>query len=155
HVAGDASLFMVINAHDKLPEISEKERYHLYNYAPLEATFTLKGIKPGSVVYCFEGQDWKTVRQVKDFDKPQKAKVDPCDMKLYLLCPKAPVAPEPLVNVTGALGVSVHLLATDTPYPVRVVLRNPDGGLVYDVFTAYGSQRHRVWFPLGMNAGQG
>src|SRR5262249_5144005 len=43
HTAGDASLIMVINAHDRLPDIPEKDRHWLYNYAPLEATFTLKG----------------------------------------------------------------------------------------------------------------
>ena len=93
HAAGEACLYMVINAHDKLPKIGEKERYWLYNYAPLEATFTLKGVGKDRFVYCFEGADWKKVSRVKDYDKPQKGAFEPGEMKLYLVLPREPNIP--------------------------------------------------------------
>ncbi len=34
---------MVINAYDKLPEITAEKRHWLYNYAPYEAIFTSQG----------------------------------------------------------------------------------------------------------------
>ncbi len=42
---------MVLNAHDRLPEIGPDQRYMIWNYAPYEATYTLNGIAPGSAVY--------------------------------------------------------------------------------------------------------
>ena len=41
---------MVLNAYERLPQIADTDAYLIYNYAPHEATFTLKGIKPTDTV---------------------------------------------------------------------------------------------------------
>jgi hypothetical protein len=157
HTAGEAALHMVINAHDKLPDIGPKERYPLYNYAPLEATFTLKGIKPGSVVFCTEGQDWKKGRQVKDYDKPQKASFEPGEMKLYLVSPKpivlkASAARLPLLP--GFAGVA--LAPTVAPCPVFIRVVGPDGKEVYRMHRATDVKKPLTFFfPLAANAPAG
>jgi hypothetical protein len=166
HTAGEAALYMVINAHDKLPDIPADSRHVLYNYAPHDATFTLKGIRPGSVVWCIEGQDWKKIHQIKDADKPQIATFEPGEMKLYLVGWQHPglggfaVKALPNALTVETLGVlqpgTVTLLSQvwPTPFTLRITAR--DGTEVYRVHRANPAGQHFTeTFPLGSNRDDG
>jgi hypothetical protein len=163
---GDASLYLVINANDDLPKIGAKQRYDLYNYAPLEATFTLKGIAPKSVVYCFEGQDWKKVRAVTDYDKPQKAKFEPGEMKLYLVLPKKPgklqIQERTRATDKGLTSVITYDSGWSGYLPCVVTVTDPKGNVLYRVHRCLPEQKAPAGalyppteYPLGSNAPAG
>jgi hypothetical protein len=159
--AAGGALYLVLNAHEKLPDLPAEQRYSLYNYAPYEATFTLQGIAPDSAVYCFEG-DWKTVRQVKDPQGPQKATFTPGEMKLYLVAPRSPGKPIRSVFLNTFLGYAqVHVAASagsgpHVPWPLTFTLKAPDGTVLYRVHRATGARGYaREVFPLGRNAPAG
>jgi hypothetical protein len=147
HSAGAYSLYMVINAHDRLPEIPEKERHWLYNYAPLEATFTLKGIPPGCVVHCFEGQDWSKVREVRDYDRPQKAAFEPGEMKLYLVGPRSSKL-DRVSTSRSHHGIRVQAVAGG-PCPLTVRIIDPAGKEVCKVFRTPDGGMYDEVFPIG------
>jgi hypothetical protein len=158
HTFGPASLYMVINAFEKLPDIAADKRYWLYNYAPHETTFTLKGIKPGSAVYCIEGQDWKKAREVKDADKPQKASFEPGEMKLYLVVPRRPTQLRAdAVYEGGQIVVRTSIAdakgSMKVPWPVAVTLSDPAGKEMARIYrsTALGA----AVFSLGTNSPAG
>ena len=166
HTAGEAALYMVINAHDKLPEIAADKRHLLYNYAPYETSFTLKGIRPGSVVWCIEGQDWKKVRQVTDADKPQFASFEPGEMKLYLVGWQhlglggvgASTPPNGLtVETRGVLQPgTVSLLSSLWPAPFTIRIKSADGSELYRVHRSNPAGKHySETFPLGGNRTDG
>jgi hypothetical protein len=163
---GDASLYLVINANDELPKIGAKERYSLYNYAPLETTFTLKGIAPKSVVYCFEGQDWKKVREVTDYDKPQKAKFEPGEMKLYLVLPKKPgklqIQERTRATDKGLTSVVTYDSGWSGYLPCVVTVTDPKDNVLYRVHRCLPEQKAPAGakyppteYPLGSNAPAG
>jgi hypothetical protein len=166
HTAGEAALYLVINAHDKLPDIPPNSRHFLYNYAPYEASFTLKGIRPGSVVWCIEGQDWSRIRQVKDPDKPQIATFEPGEMKLYLVGFQHPglggisakTSPNALtVETVGVLEPgTVTLLSSLWPAPFTLRINSADGTELYRVHRANPPGQHcSETFPLGSNRTDG
>jgi hypothetical protein len=157
HTAGDAALYLVINAHDRLPDGPPGQRHWLYNYAPLEATFTLEGIRPGSRVVCLEGPDWKTVREVKDYDKPQKASFAPGEMKLYLVWPgkggTTGIKAKWAGNRLEAATVADHPAG---PEPLTVRVKAADGSVLYQVHRATPAGRaYAESFPLGGNRADG
>jgi hypothetical protein len=168
HTAGKASLYMVINAFDKLPEIAAEKRHWLYNYAPYEATFTLKGIPEGSIVYCIDGQDWKRTREVKDWQNKQNAKFEPGEMKLYLVVPRGSFVPGVTIlnsqnsiefkQVPSAfrfyslLGGGGSRGQQYWPTPQTIQLLAADGSELYRVYRASsGENDYRLSFPLGGN----
>ena len=167
HTAGEGSLYMVLNAHEELPQIPESERYWLYNYAPYKATFTLKGIKPGSVVYCIEGVDWKKAREVKDYDRPQTVTFEPGEMKLYLIAPRKPGRDGPggyrsfgdvsaKASGPGGLSVECRLAGVKMPYPLTVAVRGPGRKELFHVHRATDKDgRYAEAFPIGSNAPAG
>ena len=140
-----------------MPKVADTQRHWLYNYAPYKVTYTLKGIKPGSVVYCMEGADWKKTREVKDFDRPQTVAFEPGEMKLYLVAPRRP----------GGLHAgrgdrqqcscgAVQLREVKTAWPLRLTVTAPDGKELYRVYRAADAQgTYRESLPLGSNAPAG
>ena len=154
HLGGDGALYMVLNAHDRLPEISAGQQYSLWNYAPYETTYTLNGISPGSAVYLIEGSDWSRVKRVENYDKAQTARFEACEMKLYLVAPRVPAGLYPRVKVSGGvLGVQVGLKGLKMPWPITVTIITPDGKDRYRVYRATDAQGlYAESFPLGSNA---
>jgi hypothetical protein len=163
HTAKESALYMVINAYDGLPAIDADKRHWLYNYAPYVATFTLKGIKPGSVVWCIEGQDWMRIREVKDPDKPQKVAFEPGEMKLYLVAPAGSLVPAveassagntiELKQVPSVVGGSPPGRKYNDYWPAPQTLRllAADGSEIYRVHRASSDKTYRVTLPLGSN----
>lgn len=161
HVAGKGALYLVLNAHEKLPTIPADKRHYLYNYAAHKATFVLQGIQPGSVVYCIEGADWKKVREVKDWDKPQTATFEPGEMKLFLVAPKN-LEPLRLSATPVPSGVRVEAVLESEartcphPWPLALTVTGPDGKELYRAHrsTDWRGGYEEV-FPLGANASPG
>jgi len=157
HVAGGGALYMLLNAHDELPKIPDGEKHLVWNYAPLKATFTLLGIPQGVVVYRIDGLDWKTVAEVKDFDKPQAADFAAGEMKLYLVAPARPQGIRASARTLGAsIEVTARLLGLDMPWPITVALASPDGKELFNVFRSMKADgSYREAFPVGANAKPG
>lgn len=157
HFGGEGQLLMVLNGFERLPEISEGDEYPIYNYAAHEAEYTLTGIDPSSVVYLVEGTDWRTLRQITDFDRPQEESFAPGEMKLYLVLPHEPAADRLRAEVSGgSVDVSMTLDRLKMPWPLEVTISGPDGGMVYHVYRA--TNREGQWqekFALGSNAKPG
>lgn len=148
---------MVINAFDKLPEIADDKKYPIYNYAPYSATFTLNGIKKGSVVYCIEGADWKKVSKIDDVTKPISAEFAAGEMKLYLVAPKDPKGLKLSANAkNNVLAVSASLKNGKLPWPLTVSVKNAEGRELYRVYRATNKEgAYAESFPLGSNAAAG
>ena len=139
HLGGEGALYMVLNAHDRLPEISSGQQYALWNYAPYESTYTLNGISPGSAVYLIEGTDWSRVTRVENYDKAQTARFEACEMKLYLVAPRVPEGLDVRAEVIGgALGVQAGLKGLKMPWPITVTITTPD---VKDRYRVYRADR--------------
>lgn len=157
HTAGEGALYMVLSAHEELPKVPDTQRHWLYNYAPYKVTYTLKGIKPGSVVYCIEGADWKKSREIKEFDKPQTVSFEPGEMKLYLVAPRRPGGLHmAAATANSALAVAVQLREVKTAWPLRLTVTAPDGKELYRVYRAADAQgTYRESLPLGSNAPAG
>ncbi len=154
HLGGEGALYMVLNANDRLPEIGPDKPYAIWNYAPYEATYTLNGIAPGRAVYRIEGTDWSRVTRVENYDKPQTARFEACEMKLYLVAPRVPEGLDARAEVSGgALGVQVALKGLKMPWPITVTIMTPDGKDRYRVYRATDAQGlYAESFPLGSNA---
>jgi len=157
HVGGEGELLMVMNGHDKLPDISDDTAHHIYNYAPLTATYTLPNIPKGSVVYCIEGIDWKKVRQLDNPAAPQQASFEAGEMKLYLVAPRAPKGITASARIAnGALEVSAQLQNVKMPWPMTVTVAGPDGAELYRVWRSInGKGEYSETFPVGLNAKPG
>jgi hypothetical protein len=157
HQGGQGALYMVLNGYEKLPEIGAEEVYYPYNYAPLQATYTLGGIKPGSAVYRIEGLDWKTVTRVEDASRPQTGSFQPGEMKLYLVAPRAPSGLAVSAQAKdGALTVAAGLKGLKMPWPLALSVKDPDGTEIYHVYRATDAGgRYAETFPLGTNARPG
>jgi hypothetical protein len=157
HRAGEGSLHMVLNAHEKLPEVSENTRYPIYNYGPYRVKFSLQGIAPGSIVYAIEGADWKKAREMQSFDKPQEWSFEPGEMKLFLAAPRRPGGLKVMAQARdNALAVGGRLNGVKMPWPLTVTVTGPGDQEVYRVYRATGAGG--TWsetFPLGANAPAG
>jgi hypothetical protein len=157
HFGGEGQLVMVINGFERLPDIPEGDEYAIYNYAPHDAQFKLEGLDSSSVVYLIEGADWRTVRRISDFDRPQTASFAPGEMKLYLVAPREPATWLLAAGVnSGSVEISFTLNNLKMPWPLEVTLSGPDGGALYRVYRA--TDRNGRWheeFALGTNAKPG
>ncbi len=154
HTAGEGSLYLVLNAYEKLPQLPPEQKYFLYNYAPYEVTYRLEGIKPGSAVYCIEGQDWSRAREVKDFEAPQKGTFAPGEMKLYLVAPRRPGGIGVKALARGnVLVMTAALQGVKMPWPMTVTVKGADGKELYRVYRATDAAgRYTEVFPIGSNA---
>lgn len=157
HIGGDGALIMVLNAHDKLPDIPESGKYMVWNYAPYQARYTLEGIEPGSAVYLIEGSAWDRARRVTDFDQPQQADFDATEMKLYLVAPREPAGLGVSARSFGrAIQVRAALGGLAMPWPLVVTVNRPDGTALYRVHRATDARGvYEESFPLGGNAPRG
>jgi len=157
HLGGEGALYMVLNAHDRLPEIAPDQRYMMWNYAPYEATYSLNGLAPGSAVYRIEGTDWSRVARVADYDKPQTAQFEACEMKLYLVAPRNPEGLDAQAQAAGGvLRVEAGLKNLKMPWPITVTISSPDGKDRYRVYRATDVEgRYAESFPVGSNAAPG
>ncbi len=157
HIGGEGALIMVLNAHDRLPEVPESSRYMVWNYAPYSARYTLAGIDPGSAVYLIEGLDWTRVRRVTDFDRPQQADFGAAEMKLYLVAPREPAGLEALGQSLGqAIQIRARLDGLAMPWPLDVTIARPDGTALFNVHRATDARGvYEESFPLGGNAPTG
>jgi hypothetical protein len=157
HVGGEGAIYLVLNAFEKLPEIPPEKSYFLYNHAPYSANFTLKGIAPGSVVYCFEGTDWKKVRKIEDPQAAQAGEFAPGEMKVYLVAPRQPGGLDVEAEVQrGMLAVRAGLRGVKTAWPLAVTVRGPGGREMYHVWRATDAAgSYRESFPIGANAAAG
>ncbi|MBI1915933.1 MAG: hypothetical protein HYS12_14540 [Planctomycetes bacterium] len=157
HSAGEGALYMVLNAHEELPVIAADKRYDIYNYAPYKATYTLKGIKPGSVVFRFDGVDWKTWRRVPIFAPPQTGEFAPGEMKLYVVAPRIPGGLD-MTAATGDDGIRVRAVQSGikAPWQLTVTVAGPDGKELYRVYRSIGENgSYAESFPIGSNAPAG
>jgi hypothetical protein len=154
HVAGEGALCMVINGHEQLPEITDDKRYSVYNYSPLQATFTLANIPEECAVYAIEGLDWKQVRRLDNPHAPQSAKFSPGEMKLYLVAPRPPQGISTQANFTeGALEVSAQLENLKMPWPFTVTMSDPGGKQLLCIYRSTNRDGHyRETFAIGSNA---
>jgi hypothetical protein len=157
HAAGEGALYMVINANDKLPEIAEDKKYFIWNYAPLQTTFTLQGIAPESVVYAIEGTDWKKVTKLDNATAPQTASFAAGEMKLYLVAPRAPEGLDASAKFeNGAISVTSALKGVKMPWPLTIIVKDPAGNAVYTVYRSTDAEgKSADSFPIGTNAAAG
>ena len=157
HVAGEGAVVMVLNTHQKLPQTAEDKPYLVWNYAPYKATFALRGVKPGSVVYAVEGIDWKKVSKVADPSKPIQADFAAGEMKLYLVAPRRPQGIQATAEAVGStLKVSATLVGPKMPWPVTIRVTDPGGKPLYEVHRSLDAEgRYAEAFPVGANAPAG
>jgi len=157
HAAGEGAVVMVLNAHEQLPDIAEGEEYLIYNYAPLEATFTLRNVPAGSVVYRIQGADWKDIAELRDWDKPQTARFEPGEMKLFLVAPRRPEGLDAAATVeANRLRVTAGLKNVKMPWPIEVVVTGPQGAELFRVWRSMDAAgRYAESFPIGSNAPAG
>src|SRR5262249_33213642 len=118
---------------------------------------TLRGIRPGSFVWCIEGQNWTKVRKVNDYDKPQKASFEPGEMKLYLVSSQDVTAEMTVTEVPLLPGFKQVLVSSKgAPFPVQVRVVGPGDRELYKVYRASGVKKPEpVFFPLPANAPAG
>lgn len=157
HVAGEGTLCMIINGHEKLPDIADNEKYSIYNYAPLETTFKLTNMPPQSVVYAIEGLDWKQVRQLDNPHDAQMARFAAGEMKLFLVAPHPPrgVSVHAQLN-QGALEVSAQLNDLKMPWPITVTVSEPGGKRLMYLYRSMNADGHyQETFAIGTNAKPG
>ncbi len=161
HGAGQAALYLVLNAHEELPERSDDQEYWLYNHAPLKAKFTLAGIQPGSVAYVVEGLDWSKCTKIANFSgNDSAAEFAPGEMKLYLVLPPHIAQAANSLRLEAALqdhGIHAKAVAGAAfAMPLTVSLRGPDGKILCEVFRATNAEGiYEESFPLGANAAAG
>lgn len=159
HVGGEAALYMVLNAHEALPTIGDDEKYPAWNYAPHEATYTLQGIEPGSVVYRIEGADWRTVTKVENPTEPQQARFEPGEMKLYLVAKQEPKSLEATASATAeraSMTLRVRLPDVKAPWPLTITVKGPGDRELFKVYRSTGVDgTYEEEFPLGSNAPAG
>lgn len=162
HTAGRQQLILVINAHDQLPEIKETERHRLYNYAPLEATFTLQGVPANSVVWCIEGGEWRTARRVADPTKPIAGKFKPGEMKLFLVLPEGAAAEVKHLsalrrgNALEVMCAAQNEKDAGSVLPFTLTVLDPKGIELFRVHRATTPKgEYREVFPIGRNAPAG
>ena len=131
HFAGAVSVILVANAHKELPKIPDNEAYPIYQYAPYEATYRLKGLPKDAVVYVFEGADWSKVSRLADPTAEIHGRFEPAEMKIYVV---APHAPGDLEIVQTRRGGSVRIQATmkdlKMPWPLTVELSDANGAKI-------------------------
>uniref|UniRef100_B8HR30 Uncharacterized protein n=1 Tax=Cyanothece sp. (strain PCC 7425 / ATCC 29141) TaxID=395961 RepID=B8HR30_CYAP4 len=153
HTAGTGFIYLVINGYEQLPQLSETQKYGLYNYAPYQVEYQLRGLPPQGVVYGLEGADWARGSQLSRPAAPITAKFAPAEMKIYLVAPRAPAGLSLSGRKTGGmLTVQAALQQLKMPWPLRVVVQDPSGKSIYQVDRATrpdGSYSEQ--FPLGEN----
>jgi hypothetical protein len=157
HVCADGALYMVLNVHEQYPQVADDEEYPRYNFAPATATYTLPGIKPGSAVYLIEGLAWNSVRRIENPHLAQAESFDAGEMKLYLVCPRAPTGIAlQAADEGGAIDVTARLQGAHTPWPVALAVLAPDGSKLHRVHRALDRQgTYAERFPIGGNATSG
>ncbi len=166
HVGGDTELIMVINCHEELPPTDDTQAYHIYNYAPHTATYSLPIIAKGRVVYKIEGLDWQTVSKVDNPTAPQTESFQPGEMKLYLVTRRQPqrlalhaATADGLLQIEASLrGKRLGLFASrlKTAWPLEVVVKNPASETVVSLYRSLGQDgRYAETIPLGLNAAAG
>lgn len=158
HTAGEGALYMVINAHEVLPaDQPDDKAYWLYNYAPLEVSYALKGLPAGAAVYLIEGPDWKQSSRVADPAAVQTKSFAPGEMKLYLVAPRAPAGLTLGASIAdGALSVKAALDGLRMPWPLTVEVAGPDGKPLLTVYRSTGADgAYAETFSLGKNAPAG
>lgn len=157
HYGGEGQLLMVLNANDKLPDIAPTERHWIYNYAPLQATYTLRDLPRGAVVYEVSGLDWKQVKRLATPEAPQNAAFEPGEMKLYIVAPRRPAR----LNLAtwakdGQIVVRAAIPNLKMPWPLTVTIQNPAGQTLFRTYRGLNdSGRFEEEFPIGENAAPG
>jgi hypothetical protein len=157
HVGGEGTLLMVVNGHEKYPDVPEDQPYPRYNYAAAATSFKLQGIPPGSVVYCLEGLDWKAASKAENPGMPLTAKFAAGEMKLYLVAPRQPGDFGLRVQGKGAvIRVFAPLKGVKMPWPFTLTITAPDGRELYRVYRATAANgSYAEAFPIGANADAG
>lgn len=155
--AGEGQLILVLNACEKLPEIADTASYWLYNYAPLQTAFTLRGLPKGAVVYCIEGSDWNRVSKVSSPQASITGDFAAGEMKVYLVAPHEPGGLDlAAASKNGALEVHASLKGLKMPWPFTLTVTAPDGSVLYNCFR--GADKTGVYsetLPLGINSPAG
>ena len=156
HQGGEGFVYMVLNAHQVLPEIPDDQAHWIYNYAPYEATFTLQDLPDGAVAYSVEGNDWKTSKAI-DPTQPIEAAFEPGEMKLYFVAPRAPEGlAVSLQQDGGVLQAEVMLRNVKMPWPLEVTFAGPDGAVLLHLYRATGTDgTWKADLPVGTNAPAG
>lgn len=157
HQAGEGALIMVLNATEQLPAIADDKSYWMYNYAPCQATYTLKGLPKGASVYVVEGADWSRSSQVAKPAAPIRGDFAAGEMKLYLVAPNAPkgLALKAVVK-DGALAVSATLKGLKMVWPFTLTVTAPDGTVRYSRFRGTDKAgSYSETLPLGVNSPAG
>lgn len=157
HRAGEGFLYLVINGYEELPEIADREKYWIYNYAPYQAKYTLQNLPDPCVAYVLEGADWSKAGRLADPWEEITGRFEPGEMKLYLVAPREPAGLDVAVAAgEGDLTVSADLKGLKMPWPLAVTVQGPDGQIRYDVYRATRPDgKYEEKFPLGRNAPAG
>jgi len=157
HVGGLGQLYMLLNGFEQLPEMGEGDSYPIYNYAPQQATFALRGLPEECVVYVIEGGDWTRTRKLADPKAEIDGRFEPGEMKLYLVAPREPAGLSLSAKAGGGvISVSAALEGLKMPWPLEVTLQGPAGNTLYCVYRSTGADgRYREEFPIGTNAAPG
>ncbi len=154
HVAGDGQAIMVINGHEKLPDIPDDQMYWMYNYAPHRAQYRLRHLPEGTIVYTLEGRDGSQTGQLDTPHTTIEGTFEPGEMKLYLVAPRPPEGLHLTAQATDS-GLTLHAALNNLrmPWPLVVTIDNPAGETIYNVYRATNDQgRYTESFPLGNNA---
>ena len=156
HVGGDGAVYMVLNARQELPQITDNQKYLIWNYAPCKATFTLGGVKKGSAVYAIEGGDWKKVSKLDDPTKPITADFEAGEMKLYLVAPRAPKGFGVSIKMAGGKLAATAQGDLEMSWPITIAVADPAGKEIYKVYrTLDAAGKHAESFPIGSNTPAG
>ena len=152
--AGEGELLMVLNGHEKYPDVPEDKPYPRYNYAPATAAYSLKHIPTNAVVYCIEGNDWRRVSRVSAPAAPINASFEAGEMKLYLVAPREPQGFDLAAKAgDGRLNLSARLKGVKMPWPFTLSVAAADGRKLYEVYRATGTDgTYSEALPLGRNA---
>jgi hypothetical protein len=157
HVGGDGSLLMVLNGHEKYPEMPEEMPYPRYNYATAQSTFMLQGIPQGAAVYSLEGLDWMKAGTVEKSAEPITAEFAAGEMKLYLVAPKRLDGFDLSAKAAdGALRVEAALKGVKMPWPFTLIVAAADQRSLYRLYRATKADgTFAETLPLGGNVNSG
>ncbi len=157
HTGGEGALLMVVNGHEKVPDLPEDQPLPTYNYTRAATTFTLHGVADGSVVYCIEGLDWRRATKLDKPRAPIQADFAPGEMKLYLVAPRQPGGLDLSAAADGGvLRLRASLKGVRMPWPLAVSMTSPDGRTLYEVYRATRDDgNYAETFPIGENASAG
>ncbi|MCM8802719.1 MAG: hypothetical protein NC827_05365 [Candidatus Omnitrophica bacterium] len=151
-VGKDGYVIMILNAFQKLPDISESEEYYIWNYSPYTKDIKINEKKKG-VFFLIEGLDWNKIREIKDYKNKINLSFEPCEMKLLYFIKNQPKDFKIDCNIIeGKLFIKAQIENLKIPCPFTLKIISPEGREIYNVYRSTDQNgKYEEIFPIGKN----